>query len=102
MHALSDARRAELVERVSAQLCRWKLREPAIVFLAMHEPLAFLGSQLALAAEPFLGVFTGDAFARDFALLLQEPQTIALLVTRLEQVENPLPNSAGSSPIANC
>lgn len=85
MVALADARRDELIERVSAQLLAWHVREPAIVLLAMHEPLAFLGGQLLLAAEPFLGVFMGDAFARDLALVFQDPSAIRQLVTRLEQ-----------------
>ncbi len=88
MLALQDARRAELIERVSAQLCAWNLREPAIVFLAMHAPLAFLGSQVLLAAQPFLGVVTGEKFAHDFALLIQDPQNVEQLVTRLEQAAN--------------
>lgn len=89
MIALPDARREQLVERVSGQLCRWNMREPAIVLLAMHAPLAFLGSQFLLAAQPFVGVFTGDEFARDFALVVQDPETIEQLVKRLEQGPTP-------------
>jgi hypothetical protein len=89
MMALPDARRERLVERVSEQLFRWSMREPAIVLLAMHAPLAFLGSQVLLAAQPFLGVFTGDEFARDFALLVQDPESIEQLVKRLEKGPNP-------------
>lgn len=85
MGDLSDAQRDDLIERVSTQLVQWHLREPAIVFLAMHEPLAFLGGQMLLAAEPFLGVFMGDAFARDMALVFQDPESLTQLVTRLEQ-----------------
>ena len=86
---LSDAQQEEMIGRVTAQLMEWHLREPAIVLLAMHAPLAFLGSQILLAAQPFVGVFTGDAFARDFALLVQDPETIERLVTRLEQAATP-------------
>lgn len=85
MGDITDVRRDELLTRVSTQLVRWNLREPAIMFLAMHEPLAFLGGQMLLAAQPFLGVFTGDAFAHDMALVFQDPESIAQLVMRLEQ-----------------
>ncbi len=85
MDALSDARRAELIDRLSAQLDAWNLREPAIVFLTMHSPLAFLASQFLLAAQPFLGVFIGEGAARELAELIQDPQNIELLVTRLEE-----------------
>ena len=84
MTTLPDARRQELIERVSEMLRAWHLREPAIVLLTMHAPLAFLGSQFMLAAQPFVGVFTGDQFAHDLALLLEDPQNIEQLVTRLE------------------
>ena len=94
MQALSDTQRDEIIERVAAQLFRWNVREPAVVFLAMHAPLAFLASQFLLAAQPFLGVFTGDAFARDFALLVQDPQNVERLVARLEQL--PCPTSMTS------
>ncbi len=89
MSNLDDTRRRELIERVAAQLCRWNLREPAIFFLAMHAPLAFLGSQLVIAAQPFVGMMTGDSFARDFALLLEDPQNIELLIAQLEHHAHP-------------
>lgn len=96
MLVLAEAQRDELIERVAAQLCAWNVREPAIVFLAMHAPLAFLGSQILLAAQPFLGVFTGDKFAQDFAILVQDPETVERLVARLENVQNSTANPSPS------
>ncbi len=87
-HAANETRREEVIERVSRQLVAWNLREPAIVFLTMHAPLAFFGSQLLIAGQPFVGLVTGDAFARDFALLLQDPKNIGLLVSQLESSAN--------------
>jgi len=84
MPNLSAARRQELIERVHAQLRAWNLREPAIVFLAMHAPLAFFGSQMLLAAQPFLGMFHGDRWVHDLALLLDDPQNVQELIARLE------------------
>jgi hypothetical protein len=95
MLTLSDARRAELVERAATLVSRWNLRQPAILLLAMHAPVAFLGSQFLLAAQPFLGVFTGHAFARDFALLFQDPNSIEQLLERLERQPGP---PSGSRP----
>ena len=92
MPVLTDARQRELIERVCAQLIAWNLREPAIVFLTMHAPLAFLGSQFLIAAQPFVGMMTGDAFARDVALVLQDPHNIEQLVARLEQFQTPISN----------
>lgn len=56
-----------------------------MVFLSMHAPLAFLGSQFLIAAQPFLGIVTGEEFVRDFAILLQDPDSLELLIARLEQ-----------------
>ncbi len=84
MPELQNARRQELMERVSALLRAWNLREPAIVLLTMHAPLAFFGSQLLLAAQPFLGMFSADALARDLILFLDEPQNVQDLITYLE------------------
>ncbi len=84
MTVVSDARRRELIERVSAQIVAWNLREPAIVFLTMHAPLAFLGSQFLIAAQPFVGIAAGDRFARDVAVLFEDPQNIEQLIARLE------------------
>lgn len=85
MPVSDDARRGDWLERVAAQLIAWNLREPAIVFLTMHAPLAFLGSQFLIAAQPFIGMMTGDSFAREFAELIEDPQNVQLLIARLEQ-----------------
>lgn len=84
MPAPDDARRRELIERVSARLIAWNMHGPAIAFLTMHKPLAFLGSQFLIAAQPFVSMATGDQFARDIALVLEEPQNIEQLITQLE------------------
>jgi hypothetical protein len=93
MAVLSDAQRDEVIARVSAGLVQWHLREPAIVLMALHEPLAFLGGQALLAAQPFLGVFLGDTFTRDLALVFQDPQSFQQLLARLEQSAAHAPNS---------
>lgn len=85
MPALDNAPHRDWIERVAVQLIAWNLREPAIVFLTMHAPLAFLGSQFLVAAQPFVGVFTGDSFAREFAQLIEDPQNVERLIARLEQ-----------------
>jgi hypothetical protein len=92
MPLLSETRQQELVERAASKIIAWNLREPAIVFMTMHAPLAFLGSQLWIAAQPFVGMLTGDAFARDFAFLLQDPNALEQLVARLERAQSPVSN----------
>ncbi len=82
---LSPARRDELIETIAKRLRAWNLNAPAILFLQLQLPLAFLGSQLLLAAQPFIGVLTGDPLARDLAFLWEEPENIERLIAQLEK-----------------
>ena len=81
---LCPVRRDELIETVAGRLRAWNLTTPAILFLQMNLPLAFLGSQMLLAAQPFVGLFAGDHLARDLAYLWEEPENIERLIARLE------------------
>lgn len=81
----SPARCDELVERVARQLRAWHLTTPAILFLQIHAPLAFLGSQLLFASQPFVSGFTGDRLIHDLAYLLEEPENVERLIRRLEE-----------------
>jgi hypothetical protein len=75
----------ELIERVASRLHVLRLSAPAILFLQMHAPLSFLGSQFLLASQPFVGWLTGDQVLRDLAALLEEPKNVERLIARLEQ-----------------
>lgn len=75
----------DVIARVGAQLAAWNLREPALFFLAWHAPLAFLGGQLLLAAQPFLGAVIGTRLANDLTRLFQEPENVERLIRHLEQ-----------------
>jgi hypothetical protein len=82
---LSHARRDEIVENLARRLRAWRLVAPAILLLEMHAPLAFLGSQLLFAAQPFVGWLTGDRLIHDLAYLLEEPESVERLIARLEE-----------------
>lgn len=97
MTGQNDARR-DVIERVAVQLNAWHLREPALLFLTMHAPLAFFGSQLLIAAQPLLGMFTGDGFARELAELIEDPQNIELLSARLASRVTPAPAKTEIGP----
>jgi hypothetical protein len=90
MHTtLSPVRRDELVDGVVRRLRAWGLSAPAIIFLQMHAPLAFLGSQLLFATQPFVAWLTGDRLIDDLAYLLEEPENVEQLIARLEEQEIP-------------
>lgn len=85
MFSLPDAPRANLSARIAHALTAGGLREPALVLLTIHAPLAFLGSQALLALGPFLGPVLGYREARELALFLDDPRAVAELLARLEQ-----------------
>lgn len=85
MDELTAARRTELINHVCAQLRAWNMREPALVLLNMHLPLAVLGSQFLLFAEPFVGMVTGPRTARDLVWLVGDAQNLEQMAAQLEK-----------------
>ncbi len=81
--SLSPARRDELIRTIAGRLRAWNLDTPAILCLYMLEPLAFIGSQLILFSQPFVGPFAGDRLLRDLALLVEKPENIEQLIAQL-------------------
>ncbi len=86
---LTAARRDELIESIAGQVRARHLQWPAILLLEAYAPLAFLGSNLLLAAQPWVGWFTGDRLARELALLSAEPVNLERLIARLEDDSAP-------------
>jgi hypothetical protein len=82
---LTPARRDELVDGIARRLNAWGFGAPAILLLQMHAPLAFLGSQMLYATQPFVGWLTGDRLIDDLAYLLEEPENLERLMARLEE-----------------
>lgn len=81
---LTAARRDELIDALAARVGAWRLQSPAILLLSMHLPLAFIGSQCLLAAQPFVSFFTDARSAGELALLFEEPANVERLLARLE------------------
>ncbi len=84
MSTLENTRRDELLTKLARFIMRCGLRTPAIWFLAMHEPLSFLGGQALLFSEPLLAPFVGDSTIRDYVSLLEDRKNIKRLLDLLE------------------
>ena len=82
--ALDPQRREQLIDALARRAARMHLTAPAILFLEMHRPLAFLGAQMLWAGQPFLSVWLNHADIRDVALLLEDPAGVDELIKRLE------------------
>ena len=72
------------VQKVADKIIDLKLTMPAILLLEAHKPLAFLGSQLLLVAQPTFDIFFPKNFTGNLAELLAEPQQLEQLIHRLE------------------
>ncbi len=85
--ALDLSRRQQLIDRLARRIVDLGLAAPAILFIEMNKPLAFLGAQLLLVAQPFLSIGLKDADLRDFAAILEERGGVEELIERLESIK---------------
>ncbi len=82
-------RREQFIDDLARRAARAHVTAPAILFLEMHKPLAFLGAQMLWAAQPFLGVWWDPADVHAVARLLEDPESVEALIRRLESTERP-------------
>ena len=76
---------ANFVDKVAQKITSLGLNAPAILLLEAHKPVAFLGSQLLLVAEPGLNLFLPEALTRNTADLLANPEQLESLIRKLEK-----------------
>lgn len=77
-------RRDQLIDHLARRAARMHVTAPAILFLEMHKPLAFVGAQMLWAAQPFLSLWLDHAEIGDVARLLEDPENVEKLIERLE------------------
>ena len=91
--ALDATRRQEIIDRTARRIAGLGMTAPAVLFLEMNKPLAFLGAQLLFAAQPFLSVTFGEADLRDFAEIIEDRAGVEQLIARLESIRTEQPSS---------
>ena len=72
------------LDKVTERIDELGLSTPAILLLEAHKPLAFIGSQLVLVAQPVLDIFLPQNLTRNTADLLADPAHVDRLIARLE------------------
>src|SRR5690242_2634627 len=82
---LTEQEENDLLDRATAEIRKRKLEAPAIVALEMHKPLAYVGSQAAVAFSPFMVPFFGFDAVNDYSRLLSKRGSVERLITRLEK-----------------
>ena len=81
---LDAQRREQLIDQLAQRATQLGLASPAILFLEMHKPLAFLGAQMLWATQPLLSGWGREADLRDLARLLEDRASVDALIARLE------------------
>jgi len=72
------------VQKVADKITHLGLAGPAILLLEANKPLAFLGSQLLLMAQPTLNIFVSPHLTQQTINLLTNSDQLELLIQVLE------------------
>ncbi len=88
---LDASRRQQLIDRFARRVAGLGLTAPAVLFLEMHKPLAFLGAQMLFAAQPFLSLGFNAADVHDFAAIIEDRTGVEEVIDRLESIKTEPP-----------
>ncbi|MCS7301124.1 MAG: hypothetical protein NZ556_06170 [Fimbriimonadales bacterium] len=84
---LTEAQKQQLIDALARQVVQRGLSSPAILFLELHKPFAFIGSQAGIVFSPFLAPFFGFDRIDQYTQLLSERENWERLVERIEELE---------------
>jgi len=80
-----DPRR--LLTRLAEEVVARQLSVPAVFFLELMKPLAFLGSQTLVFFGPFLTLIFPENRFYSFTELIEEPDNVEFLIREIERLE---------------
>jgi hypothetical protein len=83
---LSEEQKAQLIDALAQQVVKRGLSAPAILFLELHKPFAFIGSQAGIVFSPLLAPFFGFDRVDQYTQLLSERENWERLVERIEEL----------------
>jgi hypothetical protein len=83
---LTDEERDAILDSVARKVVDRRLEMPAVLFLEMYKPLAFLASQALVVSMPMLSPLLGVERMSQLSRLLKDRQNIELLIQRIEQM----------------
>ncbi len=83
--ALHPQHRDQLIDDLARRTAQAHLAAPAILFLEMCKPLAFLGAQVLWMTQPFLCLRWKAADVRALACLFEDPANVDQLIERIER-----------------
>jgi hypothetical protein len=77
------------IEKLAQKITELGLTTPAIFLLEAHKPLAFIGSQILLVAQPTIDLFFSKSFTSSAIDLLGDPAQLEQLILCLETPSDP-------------
>ncbi len=81
---ISEEEQKNLLDRFANGIVKRRLTVPAILFLEVCKPLNFLGSQILLAADPFVRGIFSSVDSRKFALIIERDSNVERLIQLIE------------------
>src|SRR5574342_255560 len=88
------------VEKVARKIAQLGLAMPAMLLLEAHKPVAFIGGQFLLVAQPTLDLFVSPHLTQGMVDVLTNPAQLEHLITCLEQQTSHPPTSLERPAIA--
>jgi hypothetical protein len=82
---LSEDEESVLISKAASEIKRRKMEMPALLFLEMHKPLSYVGSQAAIVFSPFIVPFLGFDTVNDYSRLLSKRDNVERLIQELEK-----------------
>jgi acyl-CoA reductase-like NAD-dependent aldehyde dehydrogenase len=92
---LTTEERDQMITQVAEAIVKRGMATPAILFLEMNKPLAFLSSQALVVSAGFLAPIVGLANLQKFSKLVQSRGNIERLMRRIEDLSVE-PHSGGA------
>jgi hypothetical protein len=86
---LTEDETEALVQKAADEISRRKLQTPAILFLEMHKPLAYVGANASLVFAPFAVPFLGFDFVNNYSRLFSKRENVERLIKKIEEQSKP-------------
>jgi len=86
---LTEEETEALIEKAANEVARRKLQTPAILFLEMHKPLAYVGASASLVFAPFAVPFLGYEFINNYSRLFAKRENVERLISKIEELSKP-------------
>jgi hypothetical protein len=80
-----QAQTKALLEKIAQNVVNRRLEMPAVLFLEMHRPLSFLGSQALYFLTPLLGLVAAPEQISRLARMLDTPEGVERLISAIER-----------------